>query len=606
MRPRRSPSPEPGSWSRTGATCSPRSATPALAPRAPPASRRSAPCGAAEQLPGRRRPAAGVGGAVNLASALTPNIAWRRHVLLQVEPVEAMPGLPRAGASGERRPDRAACYLAPPAPPRRSRPPSSSSSLLGALDLLKGPTSRRRALLGPRRAASGGAATAFYVRHEPSLRGAAAAGAALAARASRVIAALAVGLRRRRRAGTVGDRRTSARPARLARRRPAARDDLAWLPLGVALLGLARSSRSRTLLFRPLGGAAPAAGRDARGVRRRRSFASTGATRSRSSSSAATPTTSSTPTGRAFLGYRIENGVLLVSGDPVGRRDALPGLVREAVPLRRAPRPAARRPRGRRRAAAALREAGLRAALPRRRGDRRHAAFSLEGRAIRKVRQSVTRLEKAGYRPGCGAGALDDRRPRRARARLGALARRRPERGFSMAMDSLARAGRRSSSSPATGTGDPRLPAPRARVRPRGDVAVGDAARARHAERADGVPRRPRDRAAARTRRRGALAQLRRLRALPPRARAPRSSALLGRLVALANPCFQIESLYRFNAKFFPRWEPRYLLYEGALGCRAPGSRPSGSRASCPGRVGGCDASPRLPCASGRRRGRRG
>jgi hypothetical protein len=41
---------------------------------------------------------------------------------------------------------------------------------------------------------------------------------------------------------------------------------------------------------------------------------------------------------------------------------------------------------------------------------------------------------------------------------------------------------------------------------------------------------------------------------------------LLGRAVALAKPYFQIESLYRFNAKFFPRWEPRYLLYEGACG----------------------------------------
>ena len=40
----------------------------------------------------------------------------------------------------------------------------------------------------------------------------------------------------------------------------------------------------------------------------------------------------------------------------------------------------------------------------------------------------------------------------------------------------------------------------------------------------------------------------------------------LGRIVALGNPFFQIESLYRFNAKFFPRWEPRYLVYEGALG----------------------------------------
>jgi len=40
----------------------------------------------------------------------------------------------------------------------------------------------------------------------------------------------------------------------------------------------------------------------------------------------------------------------------------------------------------------------------------------------------------------------------------------------------------------------------------------------------------------------------------------------LGRFLSLADSFFQIERLYRFNAKFFPRWEPRYLLFEGRFG----------------------------------------
>ena len=35
------------------------------------------------------------------------------------------------------------------------------------------------------------------------------------------------------------------------------------------------------------------------------------------------------------------------------------------------------------------------------------------------------------------------------------------------------------------------------------------------------------------------------------------------RVILYGDRFFQIESLYRFNAKFFPRWEPRYFMFDG-------------------------------------------
>jgi len=43
-----------------------------------------------------------------------------------------------------------------------------------------------------------------------------------------------------------------------------------------------------------------------------------------------------------------------------------------------------------------------------------------------------------------------------------------------------------------------------------------------------------------------------------------RFQRILGSVLCRADAVFQIERLYRFNAKFFPRWEPRYLMYEGS------------------------------------------
>src|SRR2546423_12863573 len=88
---------------------------------------------------------------------------------------------------------------------------------------------------------------------------------------------------------------------------------------------------------------------------------------------------------------------MLISGDPVGPAAALPQLVSEAV--------AYAERRGLKLAASGVsealvplwREAGLRALYI---GDEaivETRSFSLEGRAIRKVRQAVGRLEKCGY-----------------------------------------------------------------------------------------------------------------------------------------------------------------------------------------------------------------
>ena len=129
---------------------------------------------------------------------------------------------------------------------------------------------------------------------------------------------------------------------------------------------------------------------------------------------------------------------MLVSGDPVGPDDALPGssgracAFAETRGLRFAALGASERVLG------LYRRAGLRAMYL---GDEAIVdtrAFSLEGRAIRKVRQSVHRLEAAGYRvEAIDVDELDDRtlgeiEDVSASWRDGAA-----ERGFSMAMDSL-------------------------------------------------------------------------------------------------------------------------------------------------------------------------
>ena len=144
------------------------------------------------------------------------------------------------------------------------------------------------------------------------------------------------------------------------------------------------------------------------------------------------------PSRRAFLAYRVVAGTALVSGDPVGDESEIVELLAELRRIVRA--------HGWRLAVVGASDAHL---------DRYRALglkpvsigeeavlspreFSLEGRAIRKVRQSVSRLHKAGY--AFRVVAADEVAPA-LEAELEDVSaswrRGEPERGFSMTLDDL-------------------------------------------------------------------------------------------------------------------------------------------------------------------------
>ena len=140
----------------------------------------------------------------------------------------------------------------------------------------------------------------------------------------------------------------------------------------------------------------------------------------------------------AFLAYRVTGGVAIVAGDPIGPLEAHHDLVRAFLEFAH--------DRAWRVAVLGVSESnldvyrslGLRAIYH---GDEavvETAAFSLDGRPIRKVRQSVHRLQKAGYsvralRPSEIDTALRARLEEVAGAWRGTA----PERGFVMALDAL-------------------------------------------------------------------------------------------------------------------------------------------------------------------------
>ncbi len=270
-------------------------------------------------------------------------------------------------------------------------------------------------------------------------------------------------------------------------------------------------------------------------------------------------------TRRAFFAYRVEAGTMLISGDPVGPDEALPGLIRDGCALADRYGLKLGVVGASSRTLPLFAGAGLRALYV---GDEaivETAGFSLEGRAIRKVRQSVHRLEKAGFSISLEeSGSLTDE----GRAELERLAadwrQGAPERGFSMALDSLRGDHHAETLLVVARDADGVARGFIQFVPTYGRSAVSLSMMRRDRSTPNGLTEYLIVRAIELLRERGIAEASLNFAAFARWMHEPRNRAeqALGRAVSLANPYFQIESLYRFNAKFAPRWEPRFLLYE--------------------------------------------
>jgi lysyl-tRNA synthetase, class II len=271
----------------------------------------------------------------------------------------------------------------------------------------------------------------------------------------------------------------------------------------------------------------------------------------------------------AFLGYRVESGVLMISGDPVGDPADVESLVRSVVAFaaERSLKIAALGVSSSGRAV--FRQAGLRALYL---GDEAIVdthTFSLDGRDIRKVRQSVNRLENAGY--GTCLATLDELDPtimaeleEVAQAWLGGA----PERGFSMAMDSLRNPHCSKTLVLYTLDEADRVAGFLQFVPTYGRKAVSLSLMRRRPESPNGTTEFMIVKAIEALRDRGIAEVSLNFAAFARLLRAPEGlfQRAAGKGIALGDSWFQIERLYRFNAKFFPRWEPRFFMYERRLG----------------------------------------
>jgi lysyl-tRNA synthetase class 2 len=506
---------------------------------------------------------AAIVGLVNLASALTPNISWRGHLLLGLEPVEAIPVFHALTVPAGVALCVAALYLGW----RRRRAWRAALGLvlvLGALNLLKGLDVEEALACWALAGLLWWGRGAFTVAHDPvTLRSVLwrvpllIAGAVLLAAAAAIAGDAHVG------AGALG---REIGDLLLWQPGPVHfREALEWVPASVGIVSAGVALACAYIVFRPLAAPRALPDRGARGLARQLVRAHGVDTLSFFKLREDKHYLFSADR-RAFVGYRVEAGVMLLSGDPVGPEDAIGDLVREVLAFAEVRGLKVGGVGASEAMAARWEDAGLRTIYL---GDEAlvdTGAFSLEGRPIRKVRQSVTRLQKAGY--VAEAHRLSALPPAELAEIEGLVERGRdgqPERGFSMAMDHMRGAHQEETFVVCARDGEGRLRGVLHFVPCYRRPTMSLSFMRRERDTPNGLTEFLVVRAIELFREQG-IEQL--SLNFAPFARWLHSPErlhehVLGRLIARFNRFFQIESLYRWGAKFFPRWEPRYLVFQG-------------------------------------------
>jgi lysyl-tRNA synthetase class 2 len=268
----------------------------------------------------------------------------------------------------------------------------------------------------------------------------------------------------------------------------------------------------------------------------------------------------------AFVGYKIDSGVLLLSGDPVGPPERISELL---VAVRQFAHSRGLR-LGAIGASERLRdlyaEIGLKTMYM---GDEAIVetdGFSLEGRAIRKVRQSVNRLAKNGYSAELSTLASLDTDTLAQIEEVLVIARQgRPEIGFSMGMDAIHGSNDCDTLFLVARDGENRVRAFLHFVPCYGRAAVSLSLMRRDPATPNGLMEFLIVHGIEKLKERG-IAEVSLNFATGARwIHEPQNGLerLAGKVVMALDGHLQLESLYRFNVKFAPRWEPRYLVFEG-------------------------------------------